>query len=261
VALREHGVPYCHNGRISGIRDIPRCVSRHPALSVLGAVLVIGGAGALADTLTGPTGEGAAPCGDAERGTPGQAGGQQQRDAGLDYDSLWLRAAPLFGSAGQPSPRLRFVGQAAVKPGHRAALWVGPDESNCRTIFIAPGARRLLARSPGRTLRDRRLHRAAERWALHETAHYFQSDEVLSNIPLREYGATQWEKAHSRALLGTHRKRVLPRFNQWRDRDQFGSNYRGNPLTFTWPAPSPAVDSRRFSRIPPWEGPPSGGRG
>lgn len=223
-------LPWCDNRGISGIERFTQLVSRHPALSILGAVLAIGGAGALVDTLTGPSGEGASLCGEA----PDPLQGRQQKGAARDYLALWTRAAPFLGSAGEPPPRLRFIGQAAPRPGRNEPMWVGPDEGNCRTIFIAPGARDLLA-NPGGSRRARRLHRVAERWTIHETAHYFQSDEVLRNPTLREYGATQWEKAHTRKLLGTRKKKVNATFNQWRDRDQFGSNFGGDPLTFTWP--------------------------
>lgn len=151
-----------------------------------------------------------------------------------DYLSVWTRAAPHFGSAGEPPPRLAFVESSTPKPRPRAEMWVGPDESNCRMIFITPSAQRMLASSEGGD-RDRRRHRVAERWSLHETAHFFQSDEVLFNDSLREYGATQWEKAHSRRILGTRKRKAYARYNRWRDRDQFGTNYGGNPVTFTWP--------------------------
>lgn len=210
-------------------QPITRRVLRHPALSILAALLVIGGIGALADTLVGPSSAGDPLC--AKAGRPPK--GQQQQDASLEYRRLWQGAAPLFGSAGQPPPRLRFVGPDAPRPTN-AAMWTGPDASNCRAIFIPPGARRLLAQSDG-TLRARRHHRAAQRWALHETAHCYQWDAVLSNASLAEHGATDWEKAHSPALIGTRKKTFPPPFNQWRDRDQFGSNYGGNPQTFVWP--------------------------
>ncbi|MGE5858084.1 MAG: hypothetical protein ACM31K_06355 [Solirubrobacterales bacterium] len=171
--------------------------------------------------------------------------GEQQQDATLEYRRIWRRAAPLLGSAGQPPPRLRFVGPDAKRPGSETPTWTGPDKSNCRTIFIAPGARRLLARSDG-DLRTRRRHRAALRWAIHETAHYFQSDDVLSSPSLREYGATEWEKAHSPMLLGTRKKRDPVPFNQWRDRDQFGANYGGNPQTFIWPTEAPRARTWRL---------------
>lgn len=128
-------------------------------------------------------------------------------------------------------------------------MWMGPDANNCRTIFIAPGARRLLARSY-RSRFDRSHHRAAERWAIHETAHYFQSDEVLRNTSLREYGATQWEKAHSPVLIGTRKKATTPRFNRFRDREQFGPNYGGNPLTFTFPTQASPGHSAGAARGP-----------
>lgn len=217
---------------ISATQKIMRLVSRHPVASTLGVVLAIGGVGALVDTLGGSAGAGAPLCGVSAGGGPGQ--GREQKDAGRNYLSVWTRAAPFLGSAGEPPPRLGFVDSATPKPRPRTAMWVGPDESNCRTIFITPGARSLLARSQG-SPRERRHHRAAERWALHETAHYFQSDEVLFNPSLREYGATQWEKAHSRRILGTHKRKAYARYNQWRDREQFGSNYGGSPLTFVWP--------------------------
>jgi hypothetical protein len=216
-------------------------VLRHPALSILAAVVVIGGAGALIDTLGGPSATGESACSGPVRAPRGE----QQRDATLEYRRLWLRAAPLLGSAGQPPPRLRFVGPQA--PGQRPGevMWVGPDRTSCRTIFIAPGARRLLARAQG-DRRTRRHHRAAQRWVLHETAHYFQSDAVLGNVSLREFGATEWEKAHSPAIIGTGKQKVPVPFNQWRDRDQFGSNYGGNPRTFGWPVADLAAGPRPF---------------
>jgi hypothetical protein len=212
------------------IRKIPRPLLDHPVLSILVAVLAIGGAGALVDTLTGPSASGESVCNEPVRAPRGQ----QQQDATLAYSRLWKRAAPILGSAGQPPPRLRFVGPDAPRPGPGAVTWAGPDRAGCRTIFIAPGARRLLAQSAG-SRSVRRHHRAAQRWVLHETAHYFQSDEVLATISLREYGATEWEKAHSPAIIGTHKPATPAPFNQWRDRDQFGSNYGGNPQTFVWP--------------------------
>lgn len=160
--------------------------------------------------------------------------GRQQQAATLDYRRLWRRAAPLLGSEGQPHPRLRFVGQAAPRPGSDALMWTGPDENGCRAIFIPPGARALLARV-GKSKREQRLHRAAERWTVHETVHIFQSNQVLSIRSLREFGATAWEKSHARQVLGKRKGRPPPPFNQWRDRDQFGPNYGGNPLTFVWP--------------------------
>ena len=218
-----------------------RLVFGHPVLAVLGALVVIGGLGVLNDSLSGPLAAGQPACVEPVR----PPRGMQQQDATLDYRRLWRGAAPLLGSAGQPYPRMRFVGEDATRPGPGEPTWVGPDVHDCRTIFIAPGARRLLARFTG-THRDLRFHRAAERWALHETAHYFQSDEVLRNVTLREFGATEWEKAHSPAIIGTHKPATPAPFNQWRDRDQFGSNYGGNPQSFGWPTLDLGAGARRF---------------
>jgi hypothetical protein len=220
------------------LHDLVRTVMRHPVLSLLAAITVLAGVGAVIDSLSGPasSGAGSTECTEPVR----QPKGQQQVDATLEYRLLWRRAAPLLGSQGKPPPRLKFIGAAAAHPGPREAMWAGPDASNCRTIFIAPGARKLLG-NPGKTSRDRRHHRAVQRWALHETAHYFQSAAVLSNASLREYGATEWEKAHSGELLGARKGKAPPPFNQWRDRDQFGPQYGGNPLTFLWPAVTEAA--------------------
>lgn len=214
---------------------------RHPALSVLVAVLVIAGGGALIDTLTGPPASAESVCNEPVR----PPRGQQQQDATFEYRRLWRRAASILGSAGQPPPRLRFVGPEAPGQAHGDVMWVGPDRAGCRTIFIAPGARGLLARTDG-DRNSARHHRAAQRWALHETAHYFQSDEVLLSRSLREYGATEWEKAHSAAIIGTRKQKAPVAFNQWRDRDQFGSNYGGNPQTFGWPTGETGAAPRRF---------------
>ncbi len=226
---------------MSRIGEILPAVRRHPAMSVLAGALALGAIGALADTLAGPSATGQPACVEPVR----VPRGVQQQDATLDYRRLWRGAAPLLGSAGQPYPRLRFVGRDATGPGLREPTWMGPDAHGCRTIFIAPGARRLLARSTG-TRRDLRFHRAAERWALHETAHYFQSDEVLRSVTLREFGATEWEKAHSPAIIGTHKPATPSPFNRWRDRDQFGSNYGGNPQTFVWPTADLRAGPRRL---------------
>ncbi len=197
-------------------------------LYILGAALLIGAIGVLIDSTTGPSSSAAALC--TEPAPPVK--GRQQQDATLEYRRLWSHAAPLLGSEGQPPPRLRFVGADASRPGPNDATWTGPDAGNCRTIFITPGVRRLLA-DVGDSRQERRHHRVALRWTLHETAHYYQSDAVLANKSLREYGATGWEKAHSPAIVGKG-KAPLP-FNQWRDHDQFGSNFGGNPRTFLWP--------------------------
>lgn len=209
-----------------------RRLARHPLALIAGAIILIGGTGALIDSLGGSSGEGAAVCGSAPAAT-----GAQERAARNDFLSIWTRASRFLGSAGQPPPRFEFVGEGEPKP-VRAPMWTGPDEDNCRAIFSAPGATRLLARSRG-SRRALRHHRAAERWTLHEMAHYFQADAVLGDTPLAEFGATQWEKAHSRQVLGTSkRKKQRARYNEWRDRKQFGPNFGGNPLTFTWPSGS-----------------------
>lgn len=214
---------------------------RHPLSLTFVALLVIAGAGALIDSLSGPVSSGSATavCTEPVR-TPK---GQQQLNATLEYEGLWESAAPLLGSEGQPAPRLKFIGSNAARPSPNSVMWVGPDAGSCRTIFIAPGARKLLG-NPGKTPADRRRHRVSDRWALHETAHYFQSAAVISNVSLREFGATEWEKAHSPQILGTRKGRSPPPFNQWRDRVQFGSNYGANPRTFLWPTeaePQPDV--------------------
>jgi hypothetical protein len=205
--------------------------------------VAIAAVGGLIDAASGASSSGPAP---AQCTEPVRAPkGQQQLNATLEYERLWNKVAPLLGSEGQPPPRLKFVG-----PNARSAadvMWVGPDANNCRTIFIAPGARKLLG-SHGKTAGDRRHRRAADRWAVHETAHYFQSEEVLSSKSLREFGATAWEKAHSRALLGTRKGKTSPPFNQWRDRDQFGPNYGGNPRTFLWPTATVSPAQPEFAR-------------
>lgn len=199
----------------------------------LSAAFVVCALGVAAGPLAGSAGgaEAADVCG---KPGPGQ-GGRQQRDATRDYLTLWTRSSRYLGSSGEPAPRLRFLDAAAPRPGPKEPMWVGPDEDGCRTIFITPGPRTLLAKSKG-DRRARRLHRVAERWVIHEMAHYFQSDEVLRDTSLREFGATQWEKAHSRVLLGTRKHRVNARYNRWRDRDQFGPRFGQNPLTFRWPS-------------------------
>ncbi|MGZ5320947.1 MAG: hypothetical protein ACXWFN_05775 [Solirubrobacterales bacterium] len=199
----------------------------------LSAAFVVCALGVAAGPLAGSAGgaEAADVCG---KPGPGQ-GGRQQRDATRDYLTLWTRSSRYLGSSGEPAPRLRYLDAAAPRPGPKEPMWVGPDEDGCRTIFITPGPRTLLAKSKG-DRRARRLHRVAERWVIHEMAHYFQSDEVLRDTSLREFGATQWEKAHSRVLLGTRKHRVNARYNRWRDRDQFGPRFGQNPLTFRWPS-------------------------
>jgi hypothetical protein len=216
-----------------------RLVFSHPVLAVLGVVVLIGLVGVVVDSLTGPSASGDSGCTEPVRVPKGQ----QQLNATLEYERLWDAAAPLLGSEGQPPPRLKFIGSDAARPSPNSVMWVGPDASNCRTIFIAPGARKVLG-NPGKTRADRRRHRASDRWALHETAHYFQSDAVLSSTSLREFGATEWEKAHSREILGSRKGKSPPTFNRWRDREQFGTKYGGNPLTFLWPTgvePQPGV--------------------
>lgn len=146
------------------------------------------------------------------------------------YDLAWARAAPLLGSAGRASPR-RFLTGVERKPSPRAAMWVGPDEAGCRTIFITPGQRRALGKLEG----NWRSRDAALTRALHETAHYYQSDDMLYNLEGRELGASKWANAHGPSILGTGKKDHPVEFVQWRDRDQFGSYYAGDPQTFGWP--------------------------
>jgi hypothetical protein len=207
-------------------------VESHPRLKFVAALAAAGlaaGTAVLVLPLAAET-----PAAEPVCGKQNPPAGAQQHDATLDYLEIWTRASRFLGSYGKPAPRLRFLGAGAPRPGPNEPMWVGPDEDGCRTIFITTGARRLLARSKGDRA-QRRQHRVAERWLVHETAHYFQSDEVLRDTALREYGATQWEKAHSRVLLGTRKRKVHARYNRWRDREQFGPNYGGNPLTFRWP--------------------------
>ncbi len=214
-----------------------RSAVRHPVAIALAALVLIAGAGVAIDSFSGPSSSGSGPARCTEAVRPPK--GQQQVNATLEYQRLWQSAAPLLGSGGQPPPRLKFIGSDAARPGYGSVMWVGPDASNCRTIFIPPGPRKLLG-NPGKTRRDRRHRRAADRWVLHETAHYFQSDAVLVSKSLREYGATGWEKAHSPAILGIRKGKAPPPFNQWRDHDQFGSNYGGDPQSFLWPTLAPA---------------------
>jgi hypothetical protein len=200
----------------------------------LSAAFAVCALGAFAWPVAGPA-DGAGEASVCGKPGPAGPGGRKQRDATRDYLTLWTRASRYLGSSGEPAPRLRFLDAAAPRPGPREPMWVGPDEDGCRTIFITAGARTLLARSKG-DKRARRLHRVAERWVIHEMAHYFQSDEVLRNTSLREFGATQWEKAHTRVLLGTRKHKVNARYNRWRDHDQFGPRFGQNPLTFRWPS-------------------------
>jgi hypothetical protein len=155
----------------------------------------------------------------------------EEARARVIYSRLWLRTAPLLGAAGRAAPRLRFVDASAPKPDPDAVMWVGPDESGHRTIFITPGQRRLLAKRGG----DWRNHYAALTHALHETAHVFQTDEVLRDASLREQGACQWAKAHAPQILGTARRKAAVPYDAWRDRDQFGRNFGQDPTTFGWP--------------------------
>lgn len=147
------------------------------------------------------------------------------------YDRVWARAAPLLGSAGTMPPRIRFPGEGAEKPNRRAVMWVGPDDAGCRTIFITSGQQRALGKQEG----NWRSRAAAQTRSLHETAHYFQSDDVLYDLAGRELGASRWVSAHGPAILGTERKNRPVEFLPWRDRDQFGSNLGGDPQTFGWP--------------------------
>jgi hypothetical protein len=110
-------------------------------------------------------------------------------------------------------------------------MWVGPDEMGRRTIFVTPGQRRLLAKRGG----GWRGHYAALTRALHETAHVFQSDVVLSDTSLREVGASGWAKAHGPAILGTAKRNAAVPLDAWRDRAQFGENWGGDPTIFGWP--------------------------
>jgi hypothetical protein len=154
------------------------------------------------------------------------------------YDLAWERAAPLLGSAGRASPRMQFLTGVEQKPSPRAAMWVGPDEAGCRTIFITPGQRRALGKLEG----NWRSRDAALTRTLHETAHYFQSDDMLYKLEARELGASKWANAHGPSILGTAKKDHPVEFAQWRDRDQFGANYAGDPRTFGWPG----VDRDQF---------------
>lgn len=209
-------------------------ILRHPAFAVVAIAFAVGSAGALLDTLDGPRGQAA----------PGPAA--QERLAREAYAGLWVRAAPLLGASGMPAPRLRFVGPADPKPTPRAAMWVGPDESGARTVFITPGQRRLLAKRGG----NWRSHFAGLTRTLHETAHYFQSDEILYDDAAREYGASRWAKAHGPELLGTRRRGQALPFDQWRDRDQFGSNYGADPNTLVWPGLGSAAEPLTEPRAP-----------
>lgn len=151
--------------------------------------------------------------------------------ARVAYDRVWRRVAPLLGSAGLAPPRMRFLSGSEQKPSERAAMWVGPDEAGCRTIFITPGQRRALGKQEG----NWRSRAAALTRTLHETAHYFQSDEMLRDIQGRELGASRWASAQGPAVLGTAKRDRPVEFVAWRDRDQFGANYGGDPQTFGWP--------------------------
>jgi hypothetical protein len=168
---------------------------------------------------------------------PRQARGPavEEAVARVTYRQLWVRAAPFLGAAGQPAPALKFTeGAESAVPRPGTPMWVGPDKSGRRTIFVSPGLRRLLARRGG----NRSRYYPVLTLALHETAHVFQADEVIYDEALREYGASRWARAHAPSLLGPA-SRNPPRFKWWRDRGQFGSNYGANPLTFGWPGGRP----------------------
>jgi hypothetical protein len=155
----------------------------------------------------------------------------QEARARVAYARLWTKAAPLLGAAGQPAPRLRFVAPSDPRSDPSMWMWVGPDEGGRRTIFITPGHRRLLAKRGG----NWRSYYAGLTHALHETAHVFQSDEVLRDPVGRERLACQWTRAHAPTILGTARKRVRVSYDSWRDRGQFGMNFGGDPTSFGWP--------------------------
>lgn len=214
---------------------------RHPVTAVAAIALVAGGTGAVLDTVGGPRGQAALDP------------AAQERLAREAYARLWVRTAPLLGASGMPAPRLRFVGPAEPKPTPGAAMWVGPDETGARTVFITPGQRRLLAKRGG----NWRSHFAGLTRTLHETAHYFQSDAVLYDTVGREYGASRWAKAHGPALLGTRRRGRAAAFDAWRDRDQFGPNFGTDPTTLYWPGLGPREPGDRPLTAPRASGPAS----
>lgn len=229
--------------------------ARHPVTLLLCALVLFAGAGALIDSLRGPEGDAThgcfSPADDrmsslreeitADRGNPPLLEEWRARRA---YEHVWRHAAPLLGAGGTASPRMRFVGYHQAKPNPRAAMWVGPDEAGCRTIFIAPGQRRALGKVHGNIKsRDAALTRT-----LHETAHYFQSDAVLSDLFLREVGACAWARIHGPGLLHTRKASRRVVFNSWRDREQFGENYGRDPQSLGWPGLTYRVGTAGRSR-------------
>jgi hypothetical protein len=227
-----------------------RPIARHPLASLLVAVVLIAGTGGVIDAFVSADSDASQGCSSAEvawrpvlkealdASNEGRGALLVEWHAREAYDRVWVGAASLLGSSELAPPRMRFLAGFEQKPSALAAMWVGPDEEGCRTIFITPGQRRALGKQEG----NWRSRAAALTRTLHETAHYFQSDDMLYDLERRELGASRWATAHGPEILGTGTQDGSAKFVQWRDRDQFGANYGGDPQTFGWPG----LDPRTF---------------